>query len=139
MRRQLMPLLGGRYRCAATVAKFGLNHELGRAAEPMMMLYDLALHVGSQIVVAQHIWTKVTPEVAALNPQTWSRIAFDATVEEYYKFTGSGEERLDYGICQLANIDLVAGSYGFILSDYLGNLRQSQAFARGQIEVPCPA
>ena len=139
MRRQLMPLLGGRYRSAATVVKFGLNHAPGRCAIPMMRLHDVALHVGSQIVVAQHIWTRVTPEVIALDPRTWSRIAFDATVEEYYMFTDSGEERLDYSIGQLANVELVSGSYGLILSYYLGNLKQSQAFARGQIEVPCPA
>jgi hypothetical protein len=139
MRRQLMPLLGGRYRGAATVMKFGLNHAPGKRATLMMRLHDVALHVGSQIVVAQHIWTKVTPEVAALNPRTWSRIAFDATVEEYYKFTDAGEERLDYSIGRLANVELVAGSHGLILSQYLGNLKQSQAFARGQIEVPCPA
>jgi hypothetical protein len=140
MRRQLMPLLGGRYRGAATVMKFGLNHELVRAAEPMMMLQDVALYVGSQIVVAQHIWTGVTPEVIAIDPRTRSRIAFNATVQEYYKFTLGGEERLDYCIGLLADIELIAGSSnGVILSRYLNNLRQSQAFARGQIEVPCPA
>jgi hypothetical protein len=67
MRRQIMPLLGGRYRGAAAVANFGLHHEPGRETAPTMMLFDAALHVGSLIMMAQHIWTKVTPEVVVLN------------------------------------------------------------------------
>jgi hypothetical protein len=78
MRRQLMPLLGGRYQGAGTVAKFGLHHERGKDTVLTVMLVDVELHVGSQIVVSQHIWTKVTPELAGLDPRRGSRISFSA-------------------------------------------------------------
>jgi len=91
----------------------------------MMMMFDVELHVGSQIVVAQHIWTKVTSEMAELDPRRGSRISFSAVVEEYYKFTDSGLERIDYGICQLEDVALAAGGEGVSFAEYIGNLKQS--------------
>ncbi|MCX6669011.1 MAG: hypothetical protein NTV25_04275 [Methanothrix sp.] len=140
MRRQLVPFLAGRYRFAATVEKFGLLYGPSKATAPSMLLCDVALHTGSLIVVSQHCWTPVSPEVAELNPKRWDRICFDATVCEYYKFNGLGIELLDYSIGQLANIDLVAGGgNGQSLAEYLNNLRQSRTFAQNQIEIPCTA
>jgi len=134
-----MPLLGGRYRGAGTVAKFHLHYTPGTGLALMVMLADVELHVGSQIVVAQHVWTKATSEVAELDPRKGSRISFSAVVEEYYKFTDSGLERIDYGICQLEDVDLVAGGEGVSFAEYIGNLKQSQTFAHRLIEIPCPA
>lgn len=136
MRRQLMPFLGARYHFAGTVVKFGLRQELGKRAIPTMMLCDVALHTGSQIVVSQHIWVCISQEMAEFNPKRGNRISFDATVQEYYKFNGSGQERLDYNIGQVTGLDLVAGGEGLSLAEYLGNLRQSRRYARDQIEVP---
>jgi hypothetical protein len=139
MRRQLMPLLGGRYHGAGTVVKFGLLCEPGKGTMLTIMLHDVGLYVGSMVVVAQHCWVKVTSEIVDLNPCRGSRISFDATVEEYYKFTISGRELLDYSIGQLAGVDLVAGGEGLSLEEYLGNLRQSRTFASNHIEIPCIA
>ena len=139
MRRQLMPFLGARYRFAATVVKFGLRHEIFRGALPTMMLHDAALHTGSVIVVAQHLWTDITNEVVQLNPRRGDRICFDATVQEYYKFNDNGRELLDYSIGKLANIDLASGGEGLSLAEYLNNLKQSRTYTNGQIEVTCLA
>jgi len=141
MRRQLMLFLGGQYRFAATVEKFGLRYELSRGAQPTMLLKDVALHTGTVIVVSQHMWTPITPEVVTLNPRRGDRISFNAVVCEYYKILDSGREKLDYSINKLANVDLVAGGNGLSLSlaEYLNNLRQSQIFAHNQIEIPCIA
>ncbi len=135
MRRQLMALLGGRYYGAGTVARFHLHYTTSMGLAIMAMLVDVELHVGSQIVVSQHIWTKVTPELAELNPRRGSRISFSAVVEEYYKFTDSGLERIDYGICQLEDVGLVAGGGGVSFAEYIDNLRQSRTFASNQIEI----
>jgi len=101
------------------------------------MFRDVPLHTGSQIVVSQHIWVSVSREMAEFNPRRGDRICFDATVQQYYKFTASGLERLDYNIGQLMGIELVAGGEGLGLVEYLGNLRQSRPYSQDQIEVPC--
>ena len=61
MRRQLQLFLGGKYRFFATVGKFGLKYTPG-GIKACMLLFDVALHTGTAIVVSQHIWAEVSPE-----------------------------------------------------------------------------
>ena len=135
MRRQLQIFLGGKYPFSATVSKFGVRYMPG-GLEACMLLFDVALHTGSIIVVAPHCWTEVNSEVAQFNPRGGDRISFDATIKEYYKFNGQGLERLDYNTGGLENIDLITRPYedGLPFSEYWGNVKQSHHYQ----EALCP-
>ena len=104
-----------------------------------MLLYDVAMHTGTVIVVSQHIWTEVSPHVAEFNPHRGDRICFDATVKEYYKLNSQGLDRLDYNAGGLENLDLVTRPYvdGLAFSEYWQNVKQSHLFKES--EVPCTA
>ena len=131
MRRQLQIFLGGKYRFAATVGKFGLRYT-PEGIKACMLLFDVALHTGTVIVTAQHIWTEVSPNVAEFDPHRGDRICFEATVKEYYKLNSQGLDRLDYNAGGLENLDLVTRPYddGLAFSEYWGNVKQSHLFNR---------
>ena len=139
MRRQLQVFLGGRYRFSATVQKFGLKYT-PEGIKACMLLFDVALHTGTAIVVSQHIWAEVSPDVAQFDPHGGDKIAFSATVKEYYKLNGLGLDRLDYNVGGLEDLDLVTRPYADSLafSKYWGNVKQSHVF-NCKDEAPCTA
>jgi hypothetical protein len=139
MRQQLQLFLGEKYRFAATVGKFGLRYT-PEGIKACMLLFDVAMHTGTVIVVSQHIWTEISPHVAEFDPRRGDRISFDATVKEYYKLNSLGLDRLDYNAGGLENVDLVTRPYenGLPFSEYWGNVKQSHLFNRAN-EEPCTA
>lgn len=139
MRRQLQLFLGGRYQFGADVTQFGLRYT-PEGIKACMLLFDVAMHTGTLIVTAQHVWTEVTPEVAEFDPHFGDRILFDATVTQYYKIDRRGYEKIDYSIGPAENIDLITRPHddGLAFSDYWGNVKQSHLFKRVN-EASCTA
>ena len=70
--------------------------------------------------------------MAEFDPHGGDKIAFSATVKEYYKLNGQGLDRLDYNIGGLENLDLVTRPYADSLafSKYWANVKQSHVFKR---------
>ena len=90
------------------------------------------------IVVSQHIWTEVSPDVAEFNPHRGDRICFDATVKEYYKLNNQGLDRFYYNAGGLEKDDSSTRLYddGLAFSEYWGNVKQSRLFNR-ENEASC--
>jgi len=106
-----------------------------------MLLFDVGLHLNSEaVVMSQHCWTEVSPNVAEFNPRRGDTISFGATIKEYYKLNSLGLDRLDYNVGGLENIDLVTRPYvdGLAFSEYWSNVKQSRLFNRAT-EAPCTA
>ncbi len=143
MRRELMPFLGSKYLFSAKVEKFGLRHQPYAGARPTMLLTDVLLHTGTVIVRIDHVWTYVGKSIARFNPQKGDRICFNAWVREYHKYNyNTGDDKLDYCIARLSNLDLVSSNCSNAdFATFWNMLRQSKKFVTNALDgvVPCTA
>ncbi len=137
MRNRLQPFLGCKYPFSATVGVYGLRKMPYRGAEPTVCLTDVLLHVpGSVIVHMDHVWANVGKTFARFNPGKGDRISFNAWIREYYKYNyNTGEDKLDYGVHRLSQLDFVERNFcGVDFATFWTLLKHSRNFVSNSLD-----